>query len=105
MIDLFSINIDNSKSVYAQTLIAMHGVPILVPLNENVANVCDNLLLGRTCPIAQNEMAVYVMKLDIEPYFPEISPSMQISLVNEEREKIACFTWDMNIVANNSLLI
>uniref|UniRef100_A0A1I8NFC8 Uncharacterized protein n=1 Tax=Musca domestica TaxID=7370 RepID=A0A1I8NFC8_MUSDO len=71
---------DNSKSLYAQTLIAMHGGSILVPLNENVANVCDNLFLGKTCPIAQNEMAVYVMKLDIEPYFPEISPSMQISL-------------------------
>ncbi|XP_073821363.1 NPC intracellular cholesterol transporter 2-like [Musca autumnalis] len=94
---------DNTEQLYAQAIMKMMGISIPFELSGNTANVCDNLLDGKTCPIAKDEKAIYVMKLDIDAYFPETRTSVQISLVDKEIGPIACFAWDMNIIADKTM--
>lgn len=79
--------------VHATTL----GITVPYILPDDVANVCDNLLYGAYCPIDKTEDVVYQFKFYIEPIYPEISVSVQISLEDEDGDSIACFVCNVKV--------
>ena len=73
------------------------GVTVPYELPADVANVCDNLLDGASCPIDKDEDVVYKFNFYVDTYYPEIPVAVEVSLNDESGESIACFICDIKV--------
>ncbi|XP_053953955.1 NPC intracellular cholesterol transporter 2-like [Anastrepha ludens] len=88
---------DNTKKITAVVHATTLGITVPYPLPEDVADVCSNLLYGASCPIDKSEDVVYNFKFDIDSSYPEIKVKVQLNLVDESNESVACFTADVKV--------
>lgn len=79
--------------VHATTL----GLTVPYPLSDDVANVCSNLLYDAMCPIYETEDVVYSFNFYVDTSYPEISVKVQLNLVDENKDSVACFITDIKV--------
>ncbi|XP_073820389.1 Niemann-Pick type C-2e [Musca autumnalis] len=88
---------DNIRKLNAVVHATTLGITVPYELPEEVANVCDNLMYGATCPIDKTEDVVYAFNFYVESHYPEISVAVQVSLEDEEGDSIACFVCNIKV--------
>lgn len=89
--------------IKAQVLATALGVTVPYQLPAKVADVCSNLENGLSCPIQASQEVLYKFDFHVEDYYPEISASIQVSLVDEENnETISCFVCSIKVKRRNT---
>ncbi|XP_054081769.1 NPC intracellular cholesterol transporter 2 homolog a-like [Zeugodacus cucurbitae] len=88
---------DNIRSINAVVHATALGITAPYPLPADVADVCRNLLNGASCPIDESEDVVYNFNFYIDPSYPEVSVKVELDLVDEYKESIACFVTDIKV--------
>lgn len=81
----------------AKVLATALGITVPYELPADVANVCENLLDGASCPIDKGEDVVYKFHFYVDSYYPEIPVSVEVSLNDENGESVACFVCDIKV--------
>ncbi|XP_067618129.1 NPC intracellular cholesterol transporter 2-like isoform X2 [Eurosta solidaginis] len=93
---------DNIQEITTAIRATTLGITVPYPLPEDVANVCENLLYGANCPIDQSEDATYQLNFYIDKSYPEIPVKVEVDLVDENKQSIACFTVDIKVTKGSS---
>ncbi|XP_017481443.1 PREDICTED: epididymal secretory protein E1-like [Rhagoletis zephyria] len=88
---------DNIKQIRAVVHATALGITVPYELPEEVADVCRNLLYGASCPIDKSEDVSYNFIFDVDSSYPEISVKVQLNLVDENDESVACFITDIKV--------
>ncbi|TMW47356.1 hypothetical protein DOY81_007561 [Sarcophaga bullata] len=88
---------NNIQSLEAKVRATALALPVPYELPEDVANVCDNLLDGASCPIGKDEDVVYKFNFHVDSHYPEIPVSVEVSLNDESGESVACFVCDIKV--------
>ncbi|XP_004536618.1 epididymal secretory protein E1 [Ceratitis capitata] len=88
---------DNTKKITGVVHATSLGITIPYPLPDEVADVCSNLLYGAECPIDETEDVVYNFKFDVDSSYPEVSVKVQLDLVDELNQSVACFIADIKV--------
>ncbi|KAL9893653.1 uncharacterized protein LOC119642570 [Glossina fuscipes] len=88
---------NNIRSIAAQVKAKVFGLTVPYPLPQHVADVCSNLMYEAMCPIYKTEDVVYQFNFFVETIFPEIPVTVEISLTDNSRELIACFSCDIKV--------
>uniref|UniRef100_A0A034WC65 Epididymal secretory protein E1 n=1 Tax=Bactrocera dorsalis TaxID=27457 RepID=A0A034WC65_BACDO len=88
---------DNIKSINGVVHATALGLTVPYPLPDDVADVCRNLLYGASCPIDESEDVVYNFNFYIDPSYPEVSVKVELDLVDEDKQSVACFVTDIKV--------
>ncbi|KAM7363438.1 NPC intracellular cholesterol transporter 2-like isoform 1-T1 [Cochliomyia hominivorax] len=98
---------DNTETLSAKVRATTFGITVPYELPDEVADVCSNLMNGATCPIYNTEDNVYKFNFFIEAYYPEISVAVEVSLIDENEETVACFICNIKVKkgATNPLIL
>lgn len=98
---------DNTKSLTAKVRATTLGVTVPYDLPEEVADVCSNLMYGAICPIYNTEDVIYQFNFFVDSYYPEISVAVEVSLLDENDESVACFICNIKVRkgATNPLML
>uniref|UniRef100_A0A034WPG6 Epididymal secretory protein E1 n=1 Tax=Bactrocera dorsalis TaxID=27457 RepID=A0A034WPG6_BACDO len=90
-------NRDNIKSITGVVHATTLGLTVPYPLPDDVADVCSNLLYDAMCPIYETEDVVYNFNFYVDTSYPEISVKVQLNLVDENKDSVACFITDIKV--------
>ncbi|XP_037955976.1 NPC intracellular cholesterol transporter 2 [Teleopsis dalmanni] len=88
---------DNIRKLTAKVSATTLGLTVPYDLPEEVSDVCSNLLYGAICPIDETEDVVYRLNFYIDYLYPEISVKVEVSLMDEDNESVACFNVDIKV--------
>uniref|UniRef100_A0A0A1WDZ8 Epididymal secretory protein E1 n=2 Tax=Zeugodacus cucurbitae TaxID=28588 RepID=A0A0A1WDZ8_ZEUCU len=88
---------DNIRSINGVVHATALGLTVPYPLPDDVADVCRNLLHGALCPIDESEDVVYNFNFYVDTSYPEVSVKVELDLVDENKESIACFVTDIKV--------
>ncbi|KAM7363439.1 NPC intracellular cholesterol transporter 2-like isoform 2-T2 [Cochliomyia hominivorax] len=88
---------NNINSLTAKVRATALGVTVPYELPEDVADVCSNLLDGATCPISKDEDVTFKFNFYVDTHYPEIPVAVEVSLVDEDNESVACFVCDIKV--------
>uniref|UniRef100_A0A0A1WWK9 Epididymal secretory protein E1 n=1 Tax=Zeugodacus cucurbitae TaxID=28588 RepID=A0A0A1WWK9_ZEUCU len=90
-------NRDNIKTITGVVHATTLGLTVPYPLPDEVSDVCRNLMHGAICPIYETEDVVYNFNFFIDPTYPEVSVKVELDLVDENKESVACFVTDVKV--------
>uniref|UniRef100_A0A1A9ZHC2 MD-2-related lipid-recognition domain-containing protein n=1 Tax=Glossina pallidipes TaxID=7398 RepID=A0A1A9ZHC2_GLOPL len=96
---------NNMRSIAAQVKAKVIGLIVPYPLPQHVADVCSNLMYEAMCPIYKTEDVIYQFNFFVETIFPEIPVTIEISLTDDSRELIACFSCDIKVKSKRTRMV
>lgn len=73
------------------------GITAAYELPADRANAC-NWLQGSACPISANEDITATLSMPVLPIYPLVSLQIQVSVLDENDETLACFAIDARVV-------
>ncbi|XP_052890161.1 NPC intracellular cholesterol transporter 2-like [Anopheles moucheti] len=76
------------------------GITAPYPLPAEFANTCA-WLEGSSCPLSANEDVTYRLTIPVLPIYPLVSLSIEIDIVDETNESVACFVVDAQVAPAN----
>lgn len=64
-------------------------------------------MYGAICPIYNTEDVIYQFNFFVDSYYPEISVAVEVSLLDENDESVACFICNIKVRkgATNPLML
>lgn len=78
------------------------GITVPYSLPEEVADVCSNLMYYAYCPLDPTEDVTYLFDFFVMEAYPEISVKIEISLVNQDKDVVTCFTCPIKVIGGNA---
>ncbi|KAL5276598.1 hypothetical protein ACFFRR_002051 [Megaselia abdita] len=93
---------DNTTKLMAKVTAYMGMIAIPYPIEERLANVCNNLLHGAYCPLDKNEDVTYRFVFPLDDSYPEIQVKVQVALEDENKEIVSCFAVNVKVMRGNS---
>lgn len=74
------------------------GITVPYSLPNDVADVCKNLMYNAYCPLDPTEDVTYLFQFYIMEVYPEISVKIEISLVNQDKDVVTCFSCPIKVI-------
>lgn len=93
---------DNTKKLTAKVTAFMGIMPIPYPIDETLANVCNNLLDGAYCPLDKTEDVTYRFVFPLDDSYPEIQVKVQVALEDENKDIVSCFAVNVKVIRGNA---
>lgn len=93
---------DNTTNLSAKVTAYLGIVPIPYPIDEQIADVCHNLLDGAYCPLDRTEDATYRFIFPLEDSYPEIQVKVQVALEDENKDIVSCFQVNIKVIKGNA---
>lgn len=98
----FVANKDNTTKLTAKVTAYLGFVAIPYPIDEKIADVCENLLDGAYCPLDKTEDVTYRFIFPLEDSYPEIQVKVQVALEDVNKDIVSCFAVNIKVVKGNT---
>lgn len=88
---------NNANNLTPSVIATVGGLPVLYPLPDTVTNSCAHLLHGRHCPVPANQRTTLLFRFPVNPIYPPIAVTVQLTLRDHLRRVVSCFSVDIQV--------